>query len=108
MAVRRTKRSTTSARNRAESGEQSEMSTELHQLFLEELADIYNAEQQLIKALPRMAKAAQAEELREAFESHLAETEQQAQRIEEAVEALGEGADHTEVMRLIETRSGPG
>jgi len=62
----------------------------LHEAFLDEVADIYNAEQQLIKALPRMAKAAQSEELRDAFEAHLGETEQQAQRIKEAIDSLGE------------------
>src|SRR5687768_13228161 len=51
-----------------ESGSQE---NELHELFLDELADIYNGEQQLTKALPKMAKAAQNEELREAFEEHL-------------------------------------
>jgi len=70
--------------------EAQEMESPLHEAFLDEVADIYNAEQQLIRALPRMAKAAQSDELREAFESHLAETEQQVQRIEQAVEELGE------------------
>ena len=54
----------------------------LHEAFLDGVADMYNAEQQLIKALPKMAKAAQSPELREAFESHLKETEEQVQRIE--------------------------
>jgi ferritin-like metal-binding protein YciE len=63
---------------------------ELHELFLEELADIYNAEQQLTKALPKMAKAAQNEELREGFEMHLNQTEQQISRLEQVVETLGE------------------
>jgi ferritin-like metal-binding protein YciE len=73
-------------------GEQGEegMDNELHQLFLDELADIYNGEQQLTKALPKMAKAAQSEELRQAFEEHLQQTEQQISRIEQAVETLGE------------------
>jgi ferritin-like metal-binding protein YciE len=66
------------------------MKNPLHEAFLDEVADIYNAEQQLIKALPRMAKAAQSDELRDAFESHLRETEQQSDRIEEALEAIGE------------------
>jgi ferritin-like metal-binding protein YciE len=66
------------------------MENPLHDAFLDEVADIYNAEQQLIKALPRMAKAAQSEELKEALESHLQETEEQARRIEEAMETMGE------------------
>lgn len=63
---------------------------ELHELFLEDLADVHNAEKQLLKALPKMARAAQSPELREAFEMHLTETENQISRIEEAVESLGE------------------
>jgi len=59
-------------------------------LFLDELADVYNAEQQLTKALPKMAKAAKSEELREGFEMHLQETENQIQRIEQVAETLGE------------------
>jgi ferritin-like metal-binding protein YciE len=66
------------------------MQSPLHEAFLDEIADIYNAEQQLIKALPQMAKAAQSEELQDAFKMHLSETEQQAERIEEAMESLGE------------------
>ena len=63
---------------------------ELHELFLDELADVYNAEQQLTKALPKMAKAAQNEELRQGFEMHLQETEGQIARLEQVAEALGE------------------
>jgi ferritin-like metal-binding protein YciE len=57
------------------------MDNPLHEAFLDEVADIYNAEQQLIKALPRMAKAARSEELRQAFESHLHQTEEQAHEL---------------------------
>ena len=46
----------------------------LHDAFLDELRDAYDAEKQLLKALPKMAKAATAEELRAAFEAHLEET----------------------------------
>ncbi len=66
------------------------MDNDLHELFLDELADVYNAEQQLIKALPKMAKAAESDELREAFESHLEETEGHARRLEEVADGLGE------------------
>jgi ferritin-like metal-binding protein YciE len=62
----------------------------LQELLVEELRDIYNAENQLIKALPKMAKAAQSERLKEAFERHLEETEQQVERLERAFELLGE------------------
>ena len=66
------------------------MDTDLHELFLAELADVYNAEQQLIKALPKMAKAAESDELKEALESHLEETEEHARRLEEVAEGLDE------------------
>ena len=59
-------------------------------MLIEELRDVYSAEQQLLKALPRMAKAAQSERLKEVFERHLEETEQQVERLERAFEVLGE------------------
>ena len=62
----------------------------LHELLIEELRDIYHAEGQLLKALPKMAKAAQSERLKEAFERHLEETEQHVERLERAFETLGE------------------
>src|ERR1043166_5331890 len=62
----------------------------LQELLIEEMRDIYNAEGQLLKALPKMAKAAQSERLKEAFERHLEETEQQVERMERAFEILGE------------------
>ncbi|HYG23476.1 MAG TPA: ferritin-like domain-containing protein [Verrucomicrobiae bacterium] len=63
---------------------------DLRELFLDELADVYSAEKQLLKALPKMAKAAESDELREAFENHLAETETHAKRLEEVAESLDE------------------
>lgn len=64
----------------------------LQELLVEEMRDLYSAEQQLLKALPKMAKAAQSERLREVFERHLEETEQQVERLERAFEALDETA----------------
>ncbi len=64
------------------------MHNDLHELFLEELADIYNAEQQLIKALPKMAKNAESDELRQGFEQHLEETQEHASRLEQVFETL--------------------
>jgi len=63
--------------------------TSLEDLLHEELKDLYSAENQLIKALPKMAKAAYSDELREAFENHLAETEVQVERLEQIFERLG-------------------
>jgi ferritin-like metal-binding protein YciE len=64
----------------------------LHEVFLDELQDIYDAENQLTKALPKLAKAAKSQELRQAFEHHLEETEQQIQRLEQVFESLDEKA----------------
>jgi ferritin-like metal-binding protein YciE len=62
----------------------------LRDLYVEQLKDLYNAEQQLIKALPKMAKGSSSEELRAAFEDHLGQTKQHAQRIETIFEQMGE------------------
>ena len=60
--------------------------------FYDELRDVLSAERQLIKALPKMAKNASSDELRTAIEEHLAETEQQAERVEKAFEDTGKAA----------------
>ena len=59
-------------------------------LLVEELKDLYSAENQILKALPKMAEAATSEELREAFQTHLEETETQVERLEKIGEKLGE------------------
>ncbi|MCE5268324.1 MAG: ferritin-like domain-containing protein [Planctomycetaceae bacterium] len=61
---------------------------DMHALFIHELKDLYSAEKQLTKALPKMAKAASNEELRRAFEEHAQETESQFGRLEEMFENL--------------------
>lgn len=66
------------------------MKNGLHSLFLSELSDIHNAEKQLVNALPKLAKASENEELREAFESHLHETEEHVSRLDKVFELLGE------------------
>jgi len=66
-----------------------EMGT-LHEAFVEELRDTYDAEKQLTKALPKMAKAANSPELREAIESHLEETRQQVERLEQVFASVDE------------------
>ena len=58
--------------------------------FIEELKDLYDAEKQITKALPKMAKAAEHDELREAFETHLEETENQIERLEKVFELFDE------------------
>src|SRR5690606_22451500 len=61
----------------------------IEELFIHELSDIYSAEKQMTKALPRLAKAADAPELKAAFEAHLEETQGQVERIDQVVEVLG-------------------
>jgi ferritin-like metal-binding protein YciE len=60
----------------------------LKDLFLDEIKDLYNAEKQITKALPQMAKKASSDELRQAFEEHLKETENQIQRLEKVFKEL--------------------
>ena len=62
----------------------------LKKLYVEELRDVYNAEQQLVKALPKMAKGASSDELREALETHLDETKGHVERLEQIFEGLDE------------------
>src|SRR5215208_6291459 len=61
----------------------------LEDLLTDELKDLYSAENQLIKALPKMAKTAKSDELRTAFEEHLEQTKNHAQRIEQVCNDLG-------------------
>lgn len=64
----------------------------LDDLFLHTLKDIFYAEKQILKALPKMAKAAESEELRQAFEKHREETEGQIERLEQVFQMLGKPA----------------
>jgi ferritin-like metal-binding protein YciE len=62
----------------------------LHDAFIDELRDTYDAERQLAKALPKLAKAASNPDLRQAFESHLEETQGHIERLEQVFESLDE------------------
>lgn len=62
----------------------------LQEKLVDEIRDLYHAEKQLVKALPKMAKAATHEDLREGFEMHLEETREHVTRLEEVFEAMGE------------------
>lgn len=62
----------------------------MQKLYLEELRDVYDAEQQLVEALPKMAKNASHKQLRTAFEEHLAITQEQVRRLETIFDNLGE------------------
>jgi ferritin-like metal-binding protein YciE len=64
----------------------------LHDAFLDELRDLYDAEKQLTKALPKLAKTATSSQLRDAFESHLEETKGHVDRLEQVFETLEERA----------------
>jgi ferritin-like metal-binding protein YciE len=62
----------------------------LRDALVDEIKDIYNAEKQIVKALPKMVKGAKSDELRDAFESHLEETHNQVTRLERVFELLDE------------------
>ncbi|HEY7385041.1 MAG TPA: ferritin-like domain-containing protein [Beijerinckiaceae bacterium] len=64
----------------------------LNDLFLEVMKDMYHAEKQILRALPRMAKAAESDELRQAFKTHRDETEAQVERLEQVFEIIGKPA----------------
>ena len=64
----------------------------LDDLFLDTLRDIYYAERQILKALPKMARGAQSDELRAAFEAHREETETHVERLQEVFELMGKRA----------------
>src|ERR1700730_17416107 len=63
---------------------------ELKDLYIDELRDLYDAENKLVKALPKLAKAANSDKLRSGFEEHLEQTRGHVERLEEIFEALSE------------------
>src|SRR5437667_9716999 len=65
---------------------------QLQEVFFEELGDIYSAENQLVKALPKMAKVAQSQELKDAFSAHLGETENHVERVKQIFELFDKPA----------------
>jgi ferritin-like metal-binding protein YciE len=67
--------------------------TNLHQLFLEQLRDLYSAENQLVEALPKMAEAATAAELKKGFKEHLQQTKGHVARLEKIFKKLDEDPD---------------
>jgi ferritin-like metal-binding protein YciE len=92
-----TKKNSTSSKGGARKSEGSKKSSSksvssaesLKKIFEEELKDIYWAEKHLTKALPKMAKAAESEELKAAFEEHLEQTEEQVSRLDQVFEICG-------------------
>ena len=82
----------TSGAKRKQANKSEMQSSQLMELFEEELKDIYWAEKALTKAIPKMIKNAKSEELIEALESHLTETEEQVKRVEQVFELTGKKA----------------
>jgi ferritin-like metal-binding protein YciE len=68
----------------------------MEELFLHGLEDVYFAEKQIVKALPKMAKAVKSKELKQAMETHLEETKEQVKRLDKVFNLLGEKAQGTE------------
>jgi ferritin-like metal-binding protein YciE len=64
--------------------------TSLQELFVEELRDMYDGEKRILRALPKMAKAAESDQLQMAFNAHLKETERQVSRLEQVFRSIGE------------------
>jgi ferritin-like metal-binding protein YciE len=92
QAKSRSRRTTGSRTTKARSARRSQAATrqkELDDLFFEGLKDIYTVEKQILRALPKMAKAAQSDELRRAMERHLEETRVQVQRLNRVFEIAG-------------------
>jgi ferritin-like metal-binding protein YciE len=75
----------------------------LRELLVDEIRDLYSAERQLTKALPKMVRAASSDELRQAFQAHLEETQAQIERLDSVFESLDEKprAKHCEGMAGI-------
>jgi ferritin-like metal-binding protein YciE len=65
----------------------------LKELYLDELKDLYSAENQLVKALPKMARAATSEDLKAGFEEHLKQTEEHVRRLERIFKAIGDSPE---------------
>jgi ferritin-like metal-binding protein YciE len=64
----------------------------MEELMLDELKDLYSAEKQIVKALPKMAKACESEELKQAFQTHLEETKGHVERLDQIFEVLGKAS----------------
>jgi Mn-containing catalase len=75
--------------------------SQLKELLIEELQDILHAENQLVAALPKMAQAAKAPKLREAFEKHLEQTQLQVERLNQVFETLGSEPEPTPCRAMV-------
>lgn len=88
--MEKTSKKSTGVKKSTTSYTQEENTSMLHELFIEELRDIYWAEKHLVKALPKMEKATSSEKLAEAFATHLSVTQEQVSRLEKVFELIGE------------------
>jgi len=88
--MEKTGKKTTGSKRQASSYTNEENNSMLQELFIEQLRDIYWAEKHLVKALPKMEKAASSEELANAFAEHLDVTQEQVARLEQVFELMGE------------------
>ncbi len=88
-----TKTKSSTAGNNAVQNKNSEHGSLLQKFFLDQLKDIYYAEQQLLKALPEMEEACTTEQLKEAFNDHLHQTQKHVKRLEKAFKAMDEKAE---------------
>jgi ferritin-like metal-binding protein YciE len=82
----------TTTKSRSKATPSKEEEGKLKELFHDEIKDIYWAEKKLVQTLPKLAKAATSEELRDAFTDHLEETKEHVTRLEQVFELLGEKA----------------
>jgi ferritin-like metal-binding protein YciE len=73
----------------------------LRELFLEELRDLYDAENRIVKALPKMAKACNSEELRSGFEEHLEQTKQHVERLKQIFGEMDEKASEKKCPGMV-------
>jgi ferritin-like metal-binding protein YciE len=85
----KTNSSTRVSKSEAKTQTKGDTSSELQELFVNELKDIYWAEKALVKAIPKMIKNATEQELIDALEQHLSATEEQVKRVEEVFESIG-------------------
>lgn len=106
MATKKTRSRTSSTKKTGRSGgkggaqNKRERYESLHDLFILKLNSLYYVEKALVKVLPKMAKAAGNPDLRDAFSSHLAETEGHVARLEEALESIGQSPKRVEVAAI--------
>lgn len=90
--MEKTGKKSSGSKRQGSSYTQEENNSMLQELFIEQLRDMYWAEKHLVKALPKMQKAASSEELANAFAEHLDVTQEQVARLEQVFELMGENA----------------